>query len=309
MKCGRIAAAWLALAVWGAGNSTAQSAPKQPPVAPSEILAASPDGDWRTPDPARLMVMDFADGRVVIELAPRFAPAHVANIEKLLGGGYFDGLSINRVQDNYVTQWGDPAPENARKPLGEGKRTLAAEFSRRFDRNEPFVKLKDGDVYAREVGIADGFPAARDPRRRESWLLHCYGMVGAGRDEPADSGSGAELYVVIGHSPRNLDRNVTLVGRVLSGAEELSALPRGQGALGFYARASDRKPIRRAVLASQLAEKDRPQLQVLRENSGTYAAWTEARRNRRDAWYKAPAGKLDICNAMPPIRAVAAASR
>ena len=74
----------------------------------------------------------------------------------------------------------------------------------------------------REVGFVDGFPVALDPGLGRAWLVHCYGMVGAGRDNDVDSGGGAELYAVIGQAPRHLDRNVTLLGRVVSGMELLS---------------------------------------------------------------------------------------
>ena len=62
-------------------------------------------------------------------------------------------------------------------------------------------------------------------------------MVGVGRDLDVRSGSGAELYVVIGHAPRHLDRNVALVGRVVKGMELLSGLPRGGAEMGFYTKA------------------------------------------------------------------------
>ena len=51
------------------------------------------------------------------------------------------------------------------------------------------------------------------------------GMVGDGRDNAPESGGGTELYGVIGHAPRHLYRNVTLLGRVVQGMELLSALP------------------------------------------------------------------------------------
>ena len=50
-----------------------------------QILDASPASDWRTPDPANLLYMELDAGRVVIELAPGFAPEHVANIRTLAG--------------------------------------------------------------------------------------------------------------------------------------------------------------------------------------------------------------------------------
>ena len=69
-------------------------------------------------------------------------------------------------------------------------------------------------------------------------------MVGVGRNYSPDTGSGAELYTVIGHAPRHLDRNIALVGRVIEGMEHLSTLPRGTGDLGFYKTAPERTPIR-----------------------------------------------------------------
>src|SRR4029079_784775 len=77
------------------------------PLSSAQILDAAQDADWRRPDPANTLCLDLPSGRVVIELAPRFAPEHVANIKALVGEKFFDGLPIGRVQDNYVTQWGD----------------------------------------------------------------------------------------------------------------------------------------------------------------------------------------------------------
>ena len=56
-------------------------------------------------------------------------------------------------------------------------------------------------------------------------------VVDPGRNEP-DTGTGGELYAIIGHAPRQLDRNIALVGRVVQGIEQMSSLPRGTEALG-----------------------------------------------------------------------------
>ncbi len=76
----------------------------------TELLAASSPADWRALDPENTLYMELASGRVVIELAPAFAPLHVANIRGLVRAGYFNGLSIVRVQDDYV------APSSTRPP-------------------------------------------------------------------------------------------------------------------------------------------------------------------------------------------------
>src|SRR5690606_13051365 len=200
-----------------------------------QVLDASKPGDWRPLDADNTLYMELPGGRVVIELAKAFAPLHTANIRTLVTQKYFDGLAILRVQDNFVTQWGDPNADDAKKAraLGKAKATLPAEFTRP-SRDLAFTVLADGDLYAPEVGFSNGFPAGRDPKSGQAWLAHCYGMVGAGRNNDAESGSGAELYVVIGHAPRQLDRNIATVGRVVKGMELLAALPRGTGAAGFY---------------------------------------------------------------------------
>lgn len=267
-----------------------------------EILDASKPSDWRTLDPANTLYLDLAAGRVVIELAPDFAPAHVANLRTLAREGYWNGLSINRSQDNFVVQWGDGAEdEKARKPLGSAQGKLPAEFSRSSDKLD-FHALPDRDGWAPQVGFADGFPAARDPASKTAWLAHCYGMVGAGRDIAPDSSNGTELYVVIGQSPRQLDRNITTVGRVVQGMELLSVLPRGTGPLGFYEKPEQRTAIKAIRLASEVPQNERTAIEVLRTDTPLFDELVEARRNRRDDFYKRPAGHIDLCNVPLPAR-------
>lgn len=302
------AAACCALAVgalWLASFDTLAStsiAPK--PRTMQQVLDASQPSDWRPLDPQNTLYLDLAAGRVVIELAPSYAPLHAQNIRTLAHEHYFDGLAVLRVQDGFVTQWGDPDAEDKAKAraLGKASRTLAPEFERGIAKELSFTRLPDGDVYAPEVGFSDGMPVARDPKAGKTWLAHCYGMVGAGRDVAADSGSGAELYVVIGQAPRQLDRNIALVGRVVQGLEWLAALPRGDGPLGFYEKPQQRTPIRSVRLAADVPESERTPLQVLRTDTPTFAALVESRRNRRDDWYKVPAGKIDLCNVPIPVR-------
>jgi peptidylprolyl isomerase len=272
------------------------------PAGLSEILAASPAADWRDVDPQDTLYLSLPQGRVVIELAPAFAPNHVANIERLARARFYDRLSIVRVQDNYVVQWGDAQSSH---PTGEGRLRLKAEFDRPLDAAEPFTPLPDPDTYAPATGFAGDFPAARDPVSGRTWLTHCYGMVGAGRDDAADSGGGPELYAVIGQAPRQLDRNVTLVGRVIDGMERLSSLPRGHGEIGFYQRPEERIPIRSIRVAADLPAGERTRFQILKTDSPTFAAVIQNRRFRRDAWFKTTAGRIDVCNVPVPVRVVA----
>ena len=324
-----VAARARALAEFAAGlvativlYATAQVAPAAAPPAAAvkpptmtEVLAASKPSDWHALDPANTLYLELAGGRVVIELSDLFTPKHAANIKTLAHEKYFDGLAFLRSQDNYVVQWGDPhadaRAEDADKPrpVGSAQRTLKAEFTTPIRKELPFTRLPDVDGYAPQVGFSGDFWSARDPKKNEAWLTHCYGSVGVGRDLDSDSGGGTELYVVIGNAPRHLDRNITVVGRVLQGMELLSVLPRGTGPLGFYEKAEQRVPIKSIRLASDLPAAERTNLEVLRTDTPTFTALVESRRNRRDEWFKVPSGYVELCNVPIPVRAAGAAPK
>lgn len=254
--------------------------------------------DWRVLDPNNTLYMELPNGRVIIELAPQFAPKHADNIRALVRAKYFDAQRIVRSQDNFVVQWGDAS---IAKGLGEAKATLPGEFTRSAA-GLPFTPLPDRDTYAPQTGFSDGFPAARDSARGQAWAVHCYGVIGVGRDNSADSGGGTELYVVIGHAPRQLDRNITVVGRVVQGMELLSILPRGAGDAGFYERPEEHTIIKSIRLAAELPEAERTKLEALRTDSQEFARRVESRRNRRDEWYKVQANAIDVCNVPLPVR-------
>jgi peptidylprolyl isomerase len=297
----RTAGVVTALLLCGAavGATAISPATVKKPVTVAEVLSASTNADWRVLDPQNTLYMELPGGRVVIELAPQFAPRHVANVLTLARGDYFDGIPIVRAQDNYVVQWGDP---EGKKPVGAAQRTVAAEFERPL-RGLTITRLADPDSYASVVGFLDGFPVAADPALGRAWPVHCYGMVGAGRDNDVDSGGGTELYVVIGQAPRHLDRNVTLLGRVVQGMELLSVTPRGKGDLGFYEHPEQRLPIKSIRVAADVPAAQRTDLEVLRTDTPTFLAYVGARANRVEEWFKVPAGHVDVCNVPIPVRA------
>jgi peptidylprolyl isomerase len=271
----------------------------------SELIAAAPADAWQGLPNDQLLYMDFEPRpgappvRVIILLAPDLAPNHVNVVKGLANSKFFDGRSIVRSQDNYVAQWGDGAAAVA---LGLQSPAMPPEFDVPIRRNFEGIPLPDGDVYAKRVGFWGHFPVAWDPTSRRVWLPHCYGMIGAGRDEAANSGGPAEIYAVNGHAPRALDRNVTLFGRVVRGMEHLTTLPRGTEALGFYGEGQVKPKIISVRLASLLPTDQQERLQAIRTNHPIYAQILESRRNRRDSWTLYKAGRLEICNAPLPVR-------
>src|SRR5438445_5389530 len=165
----------LALATMFAASLPAKSpvtAAKPTAQTSAAVLAAARPGDWRTLDPQNTLYLDLPNGRVIIELAPAFAPNHIANIKALAREQYYDGLFIVRAQDNYVVQMNDPDYENeaTRKPIKTAKRHLAPEFTIALDAKAPFTRLPDADGYAPATGFSDGFASARDPNTQRMWL-------------------------------------------------------------------------------------------------------------------------------------------
>lgn len=290
--------------------SSLPAAEAVPPATPAAIVAAAPAGDWIRIAPADLLVMQLAPHggkprRVVIQLigAP-FSQGWVANIRTLVAARWFDGIAVVRVQDNYVVQWGDPEGEvpGKAKLLPQGL-TRPAETSYVAPASALVVAGRSGrDPYAPVTGFEHGWPVASDGQA--AWPVHCYGMVGVGRNVSPDTGSGAELYVVIGHAPRQLDRNIALVGRVIEGIENLSSLPRGTGDLGFYRTPEERTPILSVRRGDEVA--DLPGYEQLSTESASFAAYSGKRANRKDDFYIRPAGGVDVCNVPVPIRVIAA---
>ena len=350
-----------------ANPAIAQEAEKPEYPSPTAIVDAAPAGEWVNIAPSDLLVMDLAadsEGnarRVVIQLMPEpFSQGWIRNIRKLAAAHWWDGTSINRVQDNYVVQWGDAGHDNPesgeteQKALPEGLETVPdseyvvatlpdypgpISFDEATDRQIAFVtnaiamaRLHFGhlDIFGEDedpdqsfkmfglARMADRYSdinsftrgwSVAGKRNDETfdtdfWPIHCYGAVGVGRNYSPDTGSGAELYTVIGHAPRHLDRNIAVVGRVIEGIEHLSSLPRGKGQLGFYEDASKRVPITSIRLASELPTAEQPRFEYLDTEAETFAKYADARANRRDPFFIKPAGGADICNIPVPVRRV-----
>ncbi len=338
MKISRFAFAALGALGLTVSVSRAQTPPPAPPPIPSpgEIVAAASAGDWTAIAPTDLLVIDLAADakgkprRVVIQLMPApFSQGWVGNIRKLAAAHWYDGTAIVRVQDNYVTQWGDPDGEVAGKAkalpadldvmteagyevyMPEMDDPLSVQLKQIADIIESSRGGKNGgrrravhysgrDTYARMTGhVIGGWPIAANSGS-VLWPVHCYGMVGVGRNYSPDTGTGAELYTVIGHAPRHLDHNIALVGRIIQGMEHMSSLPRGTGALGFYETPEERTAILSVRMGGEVA--GLPAYEYLSTESESFAKYADARANRRDPFFLQPAGGADICNIPVPVR-------
>ena len=124
-------------------------------LTPNDIVASAPASAWKTIDPDNLLVIDLKNGgRVVVQLAPAFAPVHVANIRALARGQWWDGAAVYRVQDNYVAQWGNNESD---RPLPQGVVAKPpAEYTRPL-KGLNVRPLGYADPYAPAAGYALGW--------------------------------------------------------------------------------------------------------------------------------------------------------
>ena len=304
MRLALAAAALLTLPVTALAQGAAE------PPTPASVVAAAPASAWKPIDPADLLVMDLAPDasgkarRVVNQLIPPpFSEGWTSNIRKLAKAHWWDGTSVYRVVDNWVAQWGDadetkPLPEGVVSPLDSYETGGVHRMIDAFAHGD-FLK----DPYSPNAFILSGWPIASDDMRLSAWPIHCYGSVGVARDTES-TGTGSELYAVIGHAPRQLDRNIAVVGRVIEGIEHLSTLPRGKGEAGVYDDPVLRVPIVSVRLGSEVAEFPQPTFEYLASDSESFAEYVRVRANRQDDFYKVPAGGVDVCNVQVPIRRV-----
>lgn len=282
-------------------------AAQSPRTSQADLIQQSAPSDWRRLDPQNTLVMDINGQQVILELAARFAPQHAANIRTLAREGYYTGSAVVRVQDNYVTQWADPADEEKEKdkvkPLGTALANLPAEFSIPF-KGLPLTRFTDPDGWAPVSGFVDGMPVAANPAKNQAWLAHCYGMVGAARSTKPDSSNGTSLYAINGQAPRALDLNITVVGRVVKGMEVLSSLPRGPGAMGFYDKPERYVPITQARVLADIPAAEQPAIEIMRTDTATWRSLVEASRHAIGGWAVRSALHSNICNRSVPARPI-----
>ncbi len=123
-------------------------------LVPLALLAFASPADAKNPSPENTLVLQLEDGDVVIEMLPKIAPKHVAQVKQLTRMGFYDGLAWFRVIDGFMAQTGYPKGKKG------GKSDLAdlpAEFGK--------TKFKRGTV-----GMGHG----EDPNSANSQFFICF---------------------------------------------------------------------------------------------------------------------------------------
>ena len=293
----------IGFAIFIAAAQAANAAPAAPP--------ASPPADWRDVDPNNLVLIDTRYGETAVELAPDFAPNHVARMRALIRAHFYDGKSFYRVIDGFVAQGGIGEGTASTASYGKAQLklwpALKAEFDARITKDTVFTPLGSPDLFAPEVGHVGGFPVSREIKAGRMWIAHCPGTFAFARDNSDDSAT-TEFYIVIGEAQRRLDRNLTAFGRVIDGMQYVQKLNRGNPdvAQGVIPDRKDQDTILRVRLAADLPPAERPHFQVMKTESPSFAAKKAQKLNPApDFYHRRPPQILDLCNTPAPVRRIA----
>ena len=256
-------------------------------------LQSKANQEWRTPQTDNLVYLQLESGMVIIELAPFIAPEHVQRFKNLVAEGFYDDLEFYRVIEGFVAQGGDISEK---KP-SQFSSPLKAEFTRVIPKNSNFKLIQSPDFIAPETGYLHGFPAGRDPKTNEEWLLHCPGNVAFARDVDINSAT-TEFYIVIGQATRHLDRNMSSIGKVIYGMTRVQALNRANmnNSSGVIEDENQRSKIVWAKLAKDVPSKDQIIVQVQEQNSAAAnKRISEARTLENPFFHFKGHGNLDVC--------------
>lgn len=258
---------------------------------------AKADIQWRIPDKNNLVMMTLPQGKVVVELAPEFAPKHVKQFKNLVKKQHYDGNKFYRVIDGFVAQAGpkDGSAKDRGVPL------LALEGEWGFKKDWPFTLVQTGDLFAEKTGFVNGFAVGVSESDKKSWLTHCPGVIAMARGNNKNSGS-SHFYIPNGQAPRYLDRLMTIFGRVIYGMEHVQSITRTAVIEGQEPIADDKyTPIVRMQMMSDIPKDQQITLAVERTDSPEFLARLVKRKERKNPFFfKAPPQVLDVCQV--PIR-------
>ena len=272
-------------------------------LTPAAALAATPalaPTDWRTPNPDDILVIDTSQGRVIVEMYPMLAPAHVERMRELAKRHFYDGLEFFRVINGFMAQTGDP------KNDGTGASELPdikAEFEFRRGSKDPFVLYErlpaGGGTGVTEVGFYGAMAVRTAPGMQmiaskdgkvPGWGLFCKGAAGAARSSDPDSAN-SQFFLMRDTYP-DLNSNYTAWGRAISGAEVVVKLKAGPEEGQVPPPRDIMKSVR---LLSDMPEKERPKIQVVDTRSPGFKALVEAQK-------AAKGGPLTICDVEIPVK-------
>lgn len=270
----------------------AQAAPKGKRAKAAAVAApAGPrETDWRTPAPETVMVIDSTKGRILVELVPEVAPAHVARLQELTREGVYDRRTFFRVIDRFMAQTGDP------EDTGQGasdKPNLKAEFTFRRDQALPLVVA--ASPAGTEVGLLKSLPVVSQAlswssmtsdKKVAAWGTYCPGVLGMARDDAPDSAN-SQFFLMRQPYP-SLDKRYTAFGRVIFGLEVVRAIKTGEPV------PDPQDEMTKVRLLSDIPQAERPKVRVIDPASPWF-------RNQIAAVRRAKGADFSVCDLEVPV--------
>lgn len=276
------------VAFMAAAAAVAPAVSAAPKTAPPK--AAPQEADWRVPAADTVMVIDTNRGRILVELIPEAAPAHVARLQDLTRAGVYDGRTFFRVIDRFMAQTGDP------EDTGSGasdRPNLKAEFTFRRDQGLPFAVA--AAPAGTEVGLLRSLPvvsqawswsAMTSDHKVAAWGTYCPGVVGMARDEAPDSAN-SQFFLMRQPYP-SLDKRYTAFGRVIAGLDVVRAIKTGEPV------ADPQDEMTTVRLLADIPAAERPKVRVIDPNGAWYRGHVAAVRATRGA-------DFSVCDLEVPI--------
>ena len=246
---------------------------------PANVSPPAPAAsDWRSVDAENTLVIDTSKGRVIVELAPKLAPAHVQRIKELTREGFYNGLKFHRVIDTFMAQTGDPLG------TGEGgstKPNLTAEFTFRRSAEDGFTRVNR--PAGAELGFMGSMPIATQPDdimmmtadgKAGGWGLFCPGVLGMARGD--DPNSANSQFFLMRQAYPALDKRYTALGRVVSGLPVVRAIKVGEPVV-------DPDIMIKVQVLADIPAPDRPKVQVLNVATAYFTAMAERMKAQKGA--------------------------
>lgn len=254
----------------------AAPAAAQAPAAPSAA-------DWRTPNPDDVLVIDTNKGRIIVEMLPEVAPAHVQRMKELTRAGFFDGRSFFRVIDDFMAQTGDPQDQGTG---GSDKPDLTQEFLFRLGTGQGFVQAADQNVS--QVGFIKSLPVmSQSPMlmamtadgKISAWPLFCPGVAAMARGQGEDSAN--SQFFLMRQAYPSLEKRYTGWGRVISGLDAVRAIKTGEPV------AAPQDKMDKVRVLADIPAAERPKVRVIDPASPWFKAEIESVRARMGADFTA----------------------
>lgn len=264
---------------------------------------ANAEPEYLPVEQSSLVYMETNIGQVIIQLTDLQSPKAAKQFSNLVSEGFYHNQSFYRVIDGFVAQAGEMDYEKGVSKKSDFRRPIPAEFTQLSNEQSAFQVVQSPALLAPETGYWHNFPAGQDASTKERWLLHCPGAVAMARNNDPDSSS-TEFYIVIGQAPRHLDRNMSVIGRVVHGMPIVQAMNRGELAEGGIVNPkSEQVQILSATIGSSLPKAQQKNIRIANTKSDTFIKRINNAKHNPGPFLVYPGnGNVDVCYYQPSIK-------